>query len=594
MMSQIAIALALGLCGAIAQTAPPPGSSPGTFVVAQMNVGGQALPDIGYVAEKTEYIQGPTGFTFTSTIPVDGADNAAVYLTERVSTSTLTYVIPAPKGEYTVTSMHAESYFSNIGERVFNIEINSEPVRTGLDVFAEVGQNVALNLDFENIKPVNGSITVKFVNVVEKALVNGIRIVGTRNDLPSCTSGGESDIIKLNAGGEALPGIGFRADNTSLLVGSQGLTYTSFLPVTGDTGDNAQVYLTERYAFALALKYRIPVEFPGTYTVKTLHSESFFNSAGIRRFSVEINGERTETAVDIFARVGKNRALVLSHTTEVAAPGFLEIIFRKVSEFPLVNGIIVSACHGPAASPMMPSAEPMLPSAEPMMPSTEPEPVVPSSEPDVSTPPTPTPVVESPLPPTPVVESPGAEPIESEAPLIPVSPEPLLPQTAVKINVGGPALPDDGFLADDLALIAGPAGRTYRSNEPVTALGLPAESFQTIRYTKDERLTYRLRVTPGKYTVSTLHAESYFMTGGRRTFGISINGETKASGIDIAAEVGVDVALVKQFDGIMPVDGFITISLVKELQNPLLTGLIIEPMAEPTTTPEPTGPVVVN
>lgn len=90
----------------------------------------------------------------------------------------LTYRIPVPEGTYTVVTMHAESHFGAVGDRVFDIYINGVAKKTNVDVYATVGKNIPLYQAFEGVESVDGYITISFENVTENPFVNGIIIDG--------------------------------------------------------------------------------------------------------------------------------------------------------------------------------------------------------------------------------------------------------------------------------------------------------------------------------------------------------------------------------------------------------------------------------
>lgn len=104
---------------------------PGAFFV-KMNVGGPALPVLGYTVDNTDVIVGPTtGFAHKSLAGVKvpaGEKNIEVYKTERYSKNTrLTYKFKLPAGTDTVETLHAESFFAEAGKRWFGVKINGVP-----------------------------------------------------------------------------------------------------------------------------------------------------------------------------------------------------------------------------------------------------------------------------------------------------------------------------------------------------------------------------------------------------------------------------------------------------------------------------------
>ena len=118
-----------------------------------------------------------------------------------------------------------------------------------------------------------------------------------------------------------------------------------------DTTDPA-IYQTVRYNL---LGYRLPAT-NGPCTVTLHFSEPHYDTASVRVFDVKLQGQRVLKSLDIFARVGKNRALDFTYTNIVVTNGWLDIDFVPVIEFPSIAGIVVEGagfgwkinCGGPA------------------------------------------------------------------------------------------------------------------------------------------------------------------------------------------------------------------------------------------------------
>lgn len=105
-----------------------------------------------------------------------------------------------------------------------------------------------------------------------------------------------------------------------------------------------EVYFNERFTRSDALTYSVPVPAVGSYVVKTLHSELFYEKPGARVFSVEVNGNVTFRNVDLYKIRGKKFALQLGHRVEMGEAGDITIKFLKVTGNPQVNAIVVSGC----------------------------------------------------------------------------------------------------------------------------------------------------------------------------------------------------------------------------------------------------------
>ncbi|MBL7154520.1 MAG: hypothetical protein ISS79_12465 [Phycisphaerae bacterium] len=94
----------------------------------------------------------------------------------------------------------------------------------------------------------------------------------------------------------------------------------------------------------------------GAYTVTLKFCEPHYNETGKRVFGVRLQGEKVIGQFDIFAKVGKNRALDYTFEDVKVTKGFLSIDFEHIVEYPCIAGIVVKGpqatrkinCGGPA------------------------------------------------------------------------------------------------------------------------------------------------------------------------------------------------------------------------------------------------------
>jgi hypothetical protein len=94
---------------------------------------------------------------------------------------TFGYAIPVANGTYAVRLHFAETYFGvavagGAGKRVFNVGAEGAAWLTRFDIFAEAGANTAL-VKSRNVTVGDGTLTLTFTSVVEKAIVSAIEIV---------------------------------------------------------------------------------------------------------------------------------------------------------------------------------------------------------------------------------------------------------------------------------------------------------------------------------------------------------------------------------------------------------------------------------
>ncbi len=118
-----------------------------------------------------------------------------------------------------------------------------------------------------------------------------------------------------------------------------------------DTEDD-RLYQTVRYNMN-AYRLKVP---NGKYKVRLQFCEPHYNEAGKRIFGVELQGKQVIDKLDIFAKVGKNKALDYTFENAKVTNGLLDISFVKVVEFPCIAAIVVEGesrirkinCGGPA------------------------------------------------------------------------------------------------------------------------------------------------------------------------------------------------------------------------------------------------------
>jgi len=118
--------------------------------------------------------------------------------------------------------------------------------------------------------------------------------------------------------------------------GALGGSVAAFKAPVADT-DTPAVYQTVRYGLSGYL-----LEVPnGRYTVTLKFNEPHYREAGKRVFGASVQGRRVIEKLDVFAKVGANRALDFSFDGIEVNDGKLRIDFEKVFEFPCVAGAVI-------------------------------------------------------------------------------------------------------------------------------------------------------------------------------------------------------------------------------------------------------------
>lgn len=147
-----------------------------TVSSAQINAGGSAVPP--FIADVD--FDGGSILTHKNVIDLSGVTNAApmaVYQDARQGNFTYALAGFVPGSSHTVRLHFAETFFSTVGSRTFNITINGTQVLTNFDIFAAAGaKNKAVIQELVETADSNGTFVVTFTSVVNNSLLSAIEI----------------------------------------------------------------------------------------------------------------------------------------------------------------------------------------------------------------------------------------------------------------------------------------------------------------------------------------------------------------------------------------------------------------------------------
>ena len=124
-------------------------------VVAAINCGGNEYTDSnGITYDNDKYFSGGISSEHGINYHIRNTDDEILYQTERWSSETLTYAIPLKSninGKYVLNLKFSEVYFTNKGDKVFNVALGRETVIKNLDIYNKVGKAYALDeyIEFE-------------------------------------------------------------------------------------------------------------------------------------------------------------------------------------------------------------------------------------------------------------------------------------------------------------------------------------------------------------------------------------------------------------------------------------------------------------
>lgn len=128
----------------------------------RLNAGGGTIStSLGAFAADQSY--SANSATATTTAAIAGTDDDALYQTERYSTDgQLRYAVPVANGQYNVVLHFAETYWTQAGQRVFNIGLEGRTVRTNYDIVAKVGPLTATTETFQ-VQVIDGVLNLDLV-----------------------------------------------------------------------------------------------------------------------------------------------------------------------------------------------------------------------------------------------------------------------------------------------------------------------------------------------------------------------------------------------------------------------------------------------
>lgn len=188
-------------------TTPPPSPT----AVYRINAGG---PAVGAFAADQYY---SSGNPHISSNAISGTSNPAIYQSERWGNKVLGYDFPIANGQYTVVLHFAEIAFSAVGQRVFDVALENNPVLTKYDIFAKAGANTATTETFP-VTVSDGVLNVNFTSLnpgnIENPKISAIEVLGSSstNQPPTANAGSDKNIT-LPTNSVALTGSGTDPEN---------------------------------------------------------------------------------------------------------------------------------------------------------------------------------------------------------------------------------------------------------------------------------------------------------------------------------------------------------------------------------------------
>ena len=321
-------ATGLGTFNGAALLADLSGSAAPAGTSVQINSGGGASGTFG----ADTAVSGGSVYSVSAPIYTGGALAPApqsVYQSERFGNFTYTVPSLTPGAAYTLRLHFAEIYWTQPGQRLFNVAVNGTPALTNFDILAATGGiNRAVVEDVPVTADAGGKVTAVFTTVKDNAKLSGLEVV------PAAAAPAASS-YHLNAGGGASGSFGADAN----VSGGSVYRVGTAIDTSGVSSPAPQeVYQSERFG---SFVYALPGLTPGrTYTLRLHFAEVYWTSAGQRVFNVTVNGTAALTNFDIVSAAGgANRAVVKSFPVTADAGGRVTVVFTTVKDNAKLSGI---------------------------------------------------------------------------------------------------------------------------------------------------------------------------------------------------------------------------------------------------------------
>ena len=146
---------------------------PATLIFA-VHAGGQSYTDANGLKYQAD-AQFSGGSTAKTSATITGTPDTPLYQSERYG-KTFSYSVPVPSGDYLVTLKFAEIYWTQVGQRVFNVLVQGTTVLSKLDLVARVGPRAAYDVSVP-AHVTTGPLTLTFQAVIDNAKVSAIEVV---------------------------------------------------------------------------------------------------------------------------------------------------------------------------------------------------------------------------------------------------------------------------------------------------------------------------------------------------------------------------------------------------------------------------------
>ncbi|HEY4300120.1 MAG TPA: malectin domain-containing carbohydrate-binding protein [Candidatus Didemnitutus sp.] len=529
---KIAAVNSAGTSAQSAEVHAAPASTPPNTAVLQIDAGGGIVTP--FAADK-DFDSG-NQFTSTATISVSGVTNAApaaVYQSVRWNTS-FNYTLPGltPGASYVVRLHFVELSFTASGSRTFNVAINGTSVLSNFDIFAAVGQNHALEREFNATANSSGQIVVAFTH----GTADNPSVAGLEVWTPASVT-----VPSTPTGVTATPSSSSVA--LSWTASSGATSYNVFRSTTSN-GEGTTAYASNITTVSFT---DTAVTTGTTYYYKV----AAVNSAGMSAQSSEVHAAPTATAPSTPTGVtatSNSNSIGLSWSASAGATSYN--IYRSTSS----NGEGTSAYVSNVTTTSYTDSAVAVGTTYYYK--------------------------------VAAVNSAGMSAQSAEVHGSPTGSS-VPPNTAVlQIDAGGGAV--SPFVAD----VDFDSGTAFSSGSAINVAGVtnaaPMAVYQSVRWNASFNYTLPGLTAGTSYVVRLHFVELSFTTAGARAFNVALNGTSVLSNFDIFAAAGQNHALEREFNATANSSGQIVVAFTKgTADNPAVAG--IEVWTQPTIPAAPTG-----
>jgi beta-glucanase (GH16 family) len=217
----------------------------GAFALA-VNSGGSAVGQFNADAYVSGGTQASPVTTAIDTTGLAAPAPQAVYQTERYGNFTYTFTGLTTGLNYKVRLHFAETYWTGVGQRQFNVSINGTQVLPSFDIIAVAGAQYKATIQEFTATATSGQIVVQYTTVTDNAKASGIEILLPRPAAPAGLTANPGD-GQVGLSWSSVAGASYNLKRALVAGGpynsvSNGLSTTSFTD-TGLTNGTTYYYV---------------------------------------------------------------------------------------------------------------------------------------------------------------------------------------------------------------------------------------------------------------------------------------------------------------------------------------------------------------